>query len=125
MDQPDDLTQTLAAVGRILLAWGWLETEMTAALDRHGAPPHPSPIARWRRAHDLLPPSVVTQTPEIERLAGLRNLIAHGLVSARSEPEPEVQVRTPAGVLSSIDLVQLNETSQALDRLRLVVRSAR
>ena len=125
MDRPEDLTETLAAVGRALLAWGWLETEMTVVLDRQGAPPHASPIARWRQAHHLLPSSLFDRTAEIERLAGVRNLIAHGLSAARSLPTPEVEVRAQGGASAVISLDELVAVAQALDRVRCEIARTR
>lgn len=125
MDQPNDLTPTLAAVGQLLLTWGWVETEMAVVMDRAGAPPHPSPMTRWRKAADQLPTSVVILTAELERLAQVRNLIAHGLSAARSQPQPVVEARTPADDRVVISLADLIETAQALDRIRREIIRAR
>ena len=126
MTQPVTLDQVLAGVGRVLLVWGWLESGLTATLDAAGALSLPgrSPLQRWRLSADILPASLASLTPEIERAARLRHLIAHGLIGAQSYPSPEVRVRTQTGAVVAITLADLDQAVQDLDRLRLAIRRA-
>lgn len=126
MTQPVTLDEVLAGVGRVLLVWGWLETELTATLDATDAPPLTarSPLQRWRRAAALLPASLAALTPEIERAARLRHLIAHGLNGAQSHPTPEVRCRRGDGASVVMPLADLVEAAEEIDRLRLAIRRA-
>ena len=125
MNQPS-LDQVLAAIGGLMLRWGFLETELLARLDAAGAPPLParSPLQRWHQAGDRLPECLTALTPEIERVAQTRNLIAHGLAGAQSHPSPEVRCRNQAGASVVMTLVELVEAAEAIDRLRLAIRRA-
>lgn len=125
MNQPS-LDQVLAAIGGLMLRWGFLETELLARLDAAGATPLParSPLQRWRQAGDRLPERLAALTPEIDRAARLRHLIAHGLIGAQSHPTPEVRCRSLDGASVVMPLADLVEAAEEIDRLRLLIRHA-
>lgn len=127
MTQPATLDDVLAAVGRILLTWGFLENELLSRLAAAGlAPPFPgqSPLHRWRQAGDRLPERLNALTPEIERAAQTRNLISHGLAGAQSYPTPEVRCRSHDGASVVMTLADLLVAAEEIDHLRLLIRHA-
>lgn len=99
-----DMQTLMAAVGEVLLTWGYVES---AILDRLEAleltsakPSKASPLSRWKIAESPTP-EIVEVLAEIDRLAEFRNCLAHGLEGASVNPDdahaPAVTCRTPAG----------------------------
>jgi hypothetical protein len=113
----------LAVVGAIMLRWGLLETAMLERLGERRATP--GLFARWRSACG---PSAET-VREIERLAAIRHLLAHGLCGvegrAAGAGTASVLCRREDGSTSTISLVALRATAQDLDLLRLCVAGRR
>ncbi len=120
LDQPE-LRDVMAAVGKVMLHWGYLESVMLEKLLECGVELHATapPIQQWRRASSQLGPTSSAWTDEIERVAVTRNLLAHGLSGARSLPEPGVRCRQAGGDTVAISYRQLQEATQQIDRLRL------
>ena len=110
-----------AAVGEVMLRWGFLESVMLEKLRECGAELHATapPIQQWRRASSQLGPTFTAWTDEIERAAVIRNLLAHGLGGSRSLPEPEVRCRQAGGDIVTISYRQLRDAAQEIDLLRL------
>lgn len=116
-----DLQDVMAAIGEVMLRWGFLEAVMMDKLDQASAVIHPTapPIQQWRRASTHIGQPFVQWLEEIERAAVVRNLLAHGLNGARSVPRCEVYCRQPGGGITSISLGQLQAAAQEIDGLRL------
>jgi len=124
-----DMRDLMAAVGEVLLCWGYLES---AILDRLTAIEGPStklskssPLSRWKTAKPTTP-EIAEVLAEIDRLAQVRHCLAHGLEGASVNPAdahaPAVTCRTPAGQ-RQISYAILVETQRSLHRLTHVVRS--
>lgn len=116
-----DLRDVTAAVGEVMLRWGFLEAVMLEKLQECGAEIHATapPIQQWRRANIRFGQTFTPWTDEIERVAVIRNLLAHGLHEARSQPEPEVRCRQAGGKLVTISYQKLQDVAQEIDLLRL------
>ncbi|WP_201412927.1 hypothetical protein [Mesorhizobium sp. J8] len=127
-----DMRDLLAAVGEVLLKWGFLEHDMEKWLTRVRAFQRTSsseraPIVKlWRDAVTL---SVANETDprasllaDVQEVASVRNHLAHGLWSASANPwsgkEAEVVCRARDGTFRSITFSQLRETEQRLHSLR-------
>lgn len=116
-----DLT---AAVGEVMLRWGYLEDEMLTKLAKSGNAPLPraAPIQQWRIASARSASDVSGWTDEIECAAQIRNMLAHGLVGGNSQPadgDPAVICRDMEGQHHSISYAALKATAQNIDLLRL------
>ena len=115
-----DLT---AAVGEVMLQWGYLEDEMLKKVEASGyillsrAPP----IQQWRLASARSATDASGWTDEIERAAEIRNLLAHGFVGGSSQPvegEPFVVCRDIDGERRNLTYDTLKATAQTIDLLR-------
>lgn len=124
-----DMRDLMAAVGEVLLCWGYVES---AILDRLAEisgtrfkPSKTSPLARWKLA-ERDSPEVTELLAEVKRLACVRNCLAHGLTSATADPKDilgaAVVCRTPSG-LQRIAFETLVETRRALRRLSHAIRT--
>lgn len=114
----------MAAVGEVLLRWGYLELEMLKKLEANGegSMPRAAPLQRWRVAGVRSSSDVSAWTEEIERAAQIRNLLAHGLIGGHAQPEtgvPHVVCRDLDGARHEIKHADLIATAQHLDVLRL------
>lgn len=114
----------MAAVGEVLLRWGYLELEMLKKLEvgREGSMPRAAPLQQWRVAGARALADVSGWTEEIERAAQIRNLLAHGLIGGHAQPEvgaPHVVCRDLDGVRHQIKHADLIAAAQTLDLLRL------
>lgn len=114
----------MAAVGEVLLRWGYLELEMLKKLEANGegSMPRAAPLQRWRVAAVRSSSDVSAWTEEIERAAQIRNLLAHGLIGGHAQPEagaPHVVCRDLDGARHEIKHADLIATAQHLDVLRL------
>jgi hypothetical protein len=127
-----DMRDLMAAVGEVLLFWGYLETEIrehVARIEPSDAKPSKSPLlARWRKADSHSSnPQLAELFRDIEEVAAIRNYLAHGLSSASANPwssdELEVVCRLPDGGRGSITLSGLRDAKRRLDSLRIRVRS--
>ncbi len=117
----------LAAVGEVMLRWGYLEIEMLKKLEASGCEqlPRLSPIQQWRVVSKRSPLSVAAWTAEIETAVQIRNLLAHGLVGGYAQPEegsPRVVCRDIDGERHTVTYVALISAAQNLDLLRLRLR---
>ena len=114
----------MAAVGEVLLRWGYLELEMLKKLEivREGSMPRASPLQQWRAAGARALADVSPWAEEIERAAQIRNLLAHGLIGGHAQPEagaPHIVCRDLDGASHEIKHADLIATAQHLDVLRL------
>lgn len=105
-----------AEIGRTLVVWGWLESEMIDAGLNWG---HISPALAEGPLKAFL--------TELVDPRSIRNALAHGLASAHSEPwkpdfEPYVTCRTRDAGLRKITLNEMREAQSQLQRLRNMLR---
>lgn len=117
----------MAAVGEVMLRWGYLEVEMLKKLEvsGHALQPRAAPIQQWRLASARSASDVSAWTDEIEHAVQIRNLLAHGLVGGHSQPaegDPGVICRDIDGEHHSVSYTALIAASQNLDLLRLRLR---
>lgn len=82
------VSDLLAAVGEVMLNWGYLEVEMLKKLEAsgHSLLPRVAPIQQWRTASVRCASDVSAWTDEIERAAQIRNQLAHGFVGGYAQP---------------------------------------
>lgn len=131
-----DMRDLLAAVGEVLLTWGYLEHEMEQWIATicgsqvlRAATRAPI-ISLWRDAVARL---AINDTDiwaellaDVEVVASVRNLLAHGLSAAsvdlRDSKEAHVVCRARDGTRRSIALSELLETERQLHSLRRRVR---
>ena len=110
-----------AAVGEVMLFWGFLENAMLKALGEASSPSTraPSIVQQWQATFD--PGSEIVG--EIKEAAATRHILAHGLCGIHARPDhggdAHVSCRGLDGAFISITLGKLRETSQRLERLRL------
>ena len=106
-----------AEIGRTLVIWGWLESEMNAAK------------ISWRQtAPEAATEPLRTFLAELAGPRSIRNAIAHGLSSSHSDPsspefEPYVTCKTLRAGLIKITLGDLRQTQAQLERLRILLRA--
>lgn len=116
----------MAAVGDVMLRWGYLEIEMLKKLEASGEQlPRVSPIQQWRVVSKRSHSNVAAWTAEIENAVQIRNLLAHGLVGGYAQPEegsPRVVCRDIDGERHTVTYVALISAAQNLDLLRLRLR---
>lgn len=115
-----DLKDVMAAIGEVMLRWGFLESVMLDRLGNVGVELHATapPIQQWRRACIGVGQPFALWLGEIEQAAAIRNLLAHGLCEARSLPTPEVRCRQAGGESVTLSLQQLQDAAQTIDLLR-------
>lgn len=121
----------LAAVGEVLLMWGFLEQEMERSLSsasgrKSSADLRPI-LSRWRRDVVRRIPIVTRKAllADVKDVASVRNLIAHGLRSASasvSGEEAKIVCRALDGEKHTITLSKLLETEGRIHSLRERVR---
>jgi hypothetical protein len=124
-----DMRDLMAEVGHVLLTWGYVEAafrERLAKIEPTDIKPSKTPVlTRWRKAEPKTP-AFVELSAEIERLAAIRNCLAHGLSSASANPwgseEPEVVCKMPEGEVT-ISLSTLQEAQRGLHRASHRVRA--
>lgn len=111
----------LAAVGEVMLRWGYLESAMLKALGGSSRAPI---VQRWLAMAE--PGAKIAD--EINDTAAVRHLLAHGLCEIQARPrhggEAEVVCRDPDDALVRITLGRLREVAQSLDVLRLSIEAA-
>jgi hypothetical protein len=118
LDQPTDIVarDVSAAVGDVMLFWGFLEAKMLETLDDEAR--GPSIFQRWLTTAQ--PSELVDQ---IKDVAAVRHLLAHGLCGLAARPkgggEAHVLCRRLDGAVVPITIGELRETAQRLDLLRL------
>ncbi len=124
-----DVTQTstifagdlLAAVGEVMLRWGYLESAMLRALGGSSRKPI---VQRWLAMAE--PGTGIAD--QIQDAAAVRHLLAHGLCEIQAWPnsggEAEVVCRDPDDLLVRITLGRLRDVAQSLDQLRLGIDAA-
>jgi hypothetical protein len=129
--QPVELRDLLASVGRVMLYWGFLESEFRDQLQQTGTDWGLSPYPAWRRAADRKAAAVTaSMLIELDDLASARNLLAHGLTraDARTHPGEEAHVACLGsnGGTVSFSLRALDEIAERMDAIRrLMVRGFR
>lgn len=111
----------LAAVGEVMLRWGFLESAMLNTLGGSSRTPI---VQRWLTTVE--PGAEIAD--EIKDAAAVRHLLAHGLCEIQARPqnggEAEVVCRDPEDALVRITLGRLREVAQSLDVLRLSIEAA-
>jgi len=111
----------LAAVGEVMLRWGYLESAMLKALGGSSKTPV---VQRWLAMAE--PGAGIVD--EIKDAAAVRHLLAHGLCEIHAQPrhggEAEVLCRDPDDALVRLTLGRLREVAQSLDRLRRHIDAA-
>lgn len=121
----------MAAVGEVLLCWGYVEAAIRkrlSVISPADMKASKSPVLlRWRKAEPPTP-ELAELLEEIDRLAIVRNCLAHGLASASANPwqpnEPEVSCQLN-GVSRTIPLSQLQETARSLHRVSHAIHTIR
>lgn len=113
----------MAAVGEVMLRWGFLETEMLKKLGASGYGPIPraAPLQQWRIVSARSASDVSAWTEEIERSAQIRNLLAHGLIGGDARPtvgDPGIVCRDMDGQHHAISYETLLATAKILDIVR-------
>lgn len=113
----------MAAVGEVMLRWGYLELEMLKKLARSGHDPIPraAPLQQWRIVSARSASDVSAWTDEIERSAKIRNLLAHGLIGGYAQPpvgDPSIVCRDLDGQHHGISYDTLIATAKILDIVR-------
>lgn len=124
-----DMRDLMAAVGEVLLTWGYFEAailDRLTAIDDHAAGrAKTSPLFRWRTLEPITP-TTAGMAAEIDRLAEIRHALAHGLKSATVDPDhPErasVTCRTIDGE-RRMAISTLIEARDSLHRLSHAIRS--
>lgn len=110
----------LAAVGEVMLYWGFLESAMLGGLAGSSRTPI---VQRWLTTTE--PSSEIVD--EIKDAAAVRHLLAHGLCGVHAQPrhggEAEVVCRDPDDMLTTITLGRLRQVAQSLDRIRLRIET--
>lgn len=105
----------LAAVGEVMLTWGFLETSMLNALEGRG---HQKIVASWLAAAKPSPDIAEA----IKDAAGVRNHLAHGLCGIEAQPatcdEARVICRDPDNGRVALPLSRLRDVTRFLDELR-------
>lgn len=130
-----DMQDLLAGVGRALLFWGHLEGVMEDALPeterarlrRNGGG---KTTSLWRSALEDLPdddsPRNRALLDELDAVSNLRNLLAHGLWSAWTDPtgaEPaRVRCRDRAGEMQELTLADLAALAERIESLTRDIR---
>ena len=122
----------MAAVGEVLLFWGFLETAMREYLavihPVEAILPTKAPVlSQWRKVKaDRRDARFVQLFADIEEAAELRNCLAHGLSSASADPwsreEAAVICITPDGSRRSITIYEMHEARDRLHRMTNRVR---
>lgn len=122
--RPDwrDLT---AMIGETLLLWGFLETALrnrSAGLAvGQEKPGRATALGLWRTS------PIPELSDEMESVATLRNLLAHGLISASVDPAhgvtPRVRCRDDSGTVHEITLDELNRLKRRIQLLRFAVEN--
>ena len=111
----------LAAVGEVMLRWGYLESAMLKTLGGSSRTPI---VQRWLAMAE--PGAEVAD--EIKDAAAVRHLLAHGLCEIQARPrhggEAEVVCRDPDDALVRVTLGRLREVAHSLDRLRSHIDAA-
>ena len=113
----------MAAVGEVMLRWGFLETEMLTKLAASGYGPIPraAPLQQWRIVSARSASNVSAWTEEIEQVAQIRNLLAHGLTGGHAQPtveDPGIVCRDMDGGHHAISYDTLIDTAKVLDIVR-------
>lgn len=113
----------MAAVGEVMLRWGYLEVEMLNKLAQSGYGPIPraAPLQQWRIVSARSASDVSAWTEEIERVAQIRNLLAHGLIGGHAQPavgDPGIVCRDMDGGHHAISYDTLIDTAKILDIVR-------
>ncbi len=111
----------MAAVGEVMLTWGFLEAAMIQAL---GVPARAPIVGRWLAAAGPGWP----MGDSIKDAAAVRNLLAHGLCAIEAQPtageEARVFCRDPDNGSVSLPLSRLREVIRNLDAVRREIERA-
>lgn len=121
--QPVELRDLLASVGRVMLYWGFLESEFRDQLQQIGTDWGLSPYPAWRRGADRTAAAETASIlVELDDLAGARKLLAHGLTRADAGTHPgegpHVVCLSSNGGTVSFSLRTLDEIAERMDAVR-------
>ncbi|MER8371108.1 hypothetical protein [Mesorhizobium sp. M1406] len=124
-----DMRDLMAAVGEVLLCWGYVEAAIRkrlSVISPADMKASKTPVLlRWRKVEPPTP-ELAELLKEIDRLAIVRNCLAHGLASASANPwepeEPEVACRL-GEMDKTVTLSELRETARSLHRVSHAIRS--
>ena len=124
-----DMRDLMAAVGEVLLAWGYVEAailDRLTAIDDHAAGrAKTSPLFRWRTLEPITP-TPAGMAAEIDRLAEIRHALAHGLKSATVDPDQPERASVTCRTIERerrFELSILIEARGSLHRLSHAIRS--
>jgi hypothetical protein len=121
-----DLT---SEIGRVQVYWSFLESEMRKQLaDADDGRSAKVPVVfRWKTtfaAADSLRQSGLLV--ELDRISGMRNLLAHGIISTSADPwkadSAFVDCRAPDGSSQRFSLDEIKTLAEDIDRFRLAIR---
>jgi hypothetical protein len=110
----------LAAVGEVMLRWGFLETAMLTRLG--GESPARPIVQAWQSRCN--PDHRMVE--EIAAVASVRHALAHGLFRVEARPavgSPHVSCRLLDQSAVEFTFDQLREAAERLDRLRLRIEA--
>ena len=113
----------LAAVGDVMLRWGYLESAMLTVVSDGQSPRRPI-VQIWQSLRNPDPSMV----EEIAAVASVRHALAHGLFKVEARPasgSPHVSCRLLDQKAVEFTLDELQEVAERLDRLRLNIEAAR
>jgi uncharacterized protein (UPF0216 family) len=121
-----DLT---SEIGQVQVYWSFLEAEMRRQLaETEDARSSKVPIVfRWRSASATVESSFRSRLlVELDRIAGARNLLAHGINSTSANPWKEnsafVECVAADGSKHRFTLDEIRTLAEDIDRFRLAIR---
>jgi hypothetical protein len=108
-DEPLNADDIMIAIGRVVASWGLIEA---AIIDKLGDDDRLTPIQRLRQMR--------LSTPDLEAVARVRNLVAHGLRAYYAQPssgEPRVVCRDARGNEVEVTYATLIASSREAHRI--------
>lgn len=112
----------LAAVGDVMLRWGYLESAMLTVVSDGQTPRRPI-VQVWQTLCSPDPDMV----EEIGAVASVRHALAHGLFRVEARPpegSPHVSCRLPDNQVVEFTFGELQEVAERIDRLRLRIEAS-
>lgn len=120
-------------IGQVLVCWSFLEAEIRRQLTRSKVSESPlkrSIISQWRdftRANSMVDNYELSRQfyEPVEKIAGLRNLIAHGIHSLSADPwvkdSATIVCVDPDGEKYRLTIADLRNLSAEIDSIRLSI----